>query len=279
MIRIQMHPLAKAAHTFFAWRADIVLMYVVVSLIYLHKITGFNIRPSAALAILLGNILGVFGVYTLNVIADRKEDAINETPHHARFAASARVLCPLVFLASFTCYAYGAGGRLDIYAVWFSLAVLGIWYSVPRGARLKDWFLVKNVVPAFCWLLSVGAFIAASFPLLSVLEATGFSFSLFFLALTFEILWDMPDREGDRALGIRTIPALFGNDIAKLVVATLLLGAVLAGPSIAVQAASLILLAFTVFVKDGTTKYAYHVFLTLLIGGVGLLYLMDLYLW
>lgn len=266
----------KFMDVFFAFYVDVFCMYVCVASIYLHKVTHFHIDILSAMAILVANTLLVIGVYTFNKATDKKEDTLNERPLQYFSDIKIYVLSGSSFFVSFLLYLVPA--KHEIVWCWFALSFLGIFYSFPRSFRLKNFFLIKNIVPAFCWFFSVSVLIYGSTTALSLAETMFLLTSLFLLALIFEIIWDLPDYEGDKASGVHTLPVSIGFLYTKVVLVTLVGSLFFGSYSLTNKLASLTLLLFIVWVSKDTKKYVYHVFLLLFVCIVTSYYFIDYYL-
>ncbi len=118
-------------------------------------------------------------------------------------------------------------GSMLVSAIWLpqtlpariAFHLLGFAYNYklvpwPGGSRrLKEMMLWKNVASACGFLLTCFAMPLLVYPLLpdvdvvTVVFAVGF---FFFFELSYEVLYDLRDVEGDRLIGARTWPVLLG---------------------------------------------------------------------
>ena len=271
-----MSAVRKFIDVFFAFYGDVFCMYICVATIYLHKVTHFHLNVLTAGAIISANTLLVVGVYTFNKATDKKEDILNNRPVHYFSNIQIYTLSGICFVMSFLLYFIPA--KYGILWYWLLLFFLGIFYSFPRSFRLKNFFLIKNVVPAFCWFFSVSILVFGSTTILSMTETMSLLVSLFLLALIFEIIWDLPDYVGDKAAGVQTLPVRVGFLYTKMLLFTLIGSLFFGGHSLTNKLVSLSLLVFVVWVSKDTKKYVYHVFLLLFVFIITGYYFIDYYL-
>ena len=164
------------------------------------------------------SLLGAF-IYILNKATDVKEDSINtaglpvEQKHFkvVTWAAMACLFLPILFLIQWP-------SLLTLYVI---LAAVGYLYSRPfpliGNTRLKDIFIIKNVVSAACWA-AVPAFVPTLY------NENAINMMTFFIALNYftfifavEVVWDIRDIEGDKEAGIKTLPNVFGVLWSKVI--------------------------------------------------------------
>jgi len=161
--------------------------------------------------------LAAFAIYALNDICDVEIDRINapERPlPSGRVGELEAEVLTIGLFASALAIAHMVDLKTLIFTALFS--ILGVIYSLPP-IRLKDgWF--ANI----CWGLGIGMAIlsGASFIAISprpiIVAAT-----LALLTAGCGFTKDLKDMEGDKALGIRTIPIVLGERKAvKLMAAT-----------------------------------------------------------
>lgn len=147
------------------------------------------------------------GAYLINKYFNVAEDTVSQ-PGEARssavlfWVALGCMFVPMIalFFARFSLAPYA----------FFALISLG--YSVPMGGfRIKSIPLIKNLYAAGSWWASVVVILAwygnVEAGISTIMLETLF---IFFIALTYELLWDVRDMEGDHVAGHRTIPTLFG---------------------------------------------------------------------
>jgi 4-hydroxybenzoate polyprenyltransferase len=105
-------------------------------------------------------------------------------------------------------------------------AAVGFFYNTPLlpsrpNLRLKNLFIIKNLSSGAGW--SLGLLV---FPMLRAhtkpdgLFLTAFVY-MFAMVMTYEIMWDMRDVEGDTWAGIRTLPVVLGINNARIYTAVL----------------------------------------------------------
>lgn len=111
-------------------------------------------------------------------------------------------------------------GRSTILLIYLGLFILGYWYNSKiifinfEIPRLKNFLILKNIVPAFCWSIAGGLIpcllLQTSFKrtILSVLH-------IFLIAIAVEVSWDIRDLKADLAHKVKTIANTFSPAIAK----------------------------------------------------------------
>lgn len=109
------------------------------------------------------------------------------------------------------------------------LVLVGLPVSLFYHVGVKRVFLLKN---AFIGLTNVGIVLLGSLVSDAVVEPVAVYIAAigFFVALSYEIMLDIADVQGDRAHGIDTIPVRFGVKTASWVSVILGLGAVIVDP-------------------------------------------------
>lgn len=145
------------------------------------------------------------GVYVLNQIFDIESDRANDKlyflPRGIITTGSAWWYYVLLSVAGLA--AAGAAG-FNILLIGGAVVVLGILYSVPK-IKLKDrpyWGLISNGM-AYGILIPVMANFGREFSVAAIIP--------YFLAIaTGYVLTTIPDREGDRAAGKKTVAVIFG---------------------------------------------------------------------
>ena len=194
-----------------------------------------------ALALVVG--ADWFVINLANRVTDVGEDLANDirgTSRVARRPGLTVAICLGVLAASF---AWSAARWPELTGWRLAVQGLGLVYNVrliwtPRGwTRLKELYFFKNsgsaaifVLTCFVYPLVIAESRIAGAATIAVLA--GF-FVLF--ELTYEILYDLRDLEGDRAEGIPTYPVVHGPTRAQTIVDALLVAsvAVLAGGFVA----------------------------------------------
>jgi 4-hydroxybenzoate polyprenyltransferase len=249
-------------------------MYVSVSLVFLHKVTNFNINIHNAVTIFVANTLGVTGVYLLNKITDEEEDLHNGHTTSALNTKLILVYLSLIFILATTLYGLPQKENLKLYG--FILFAGGTLYSFPKKYRLKNIFLLKNIIPAFCWYFSLCVLIFASTKTLPMLFIMQVLIPLFILEFIFEIIWDLPDTRGDSLAGIQTLPVVIGFQYTQIFLATLISGYFFYTDSVPNKLFCLFIFIFILLVKKEMKKYIYHYFLFALTISVSVIYFISL---
>jgi 4-hydroxybenzoate polyprenyltransferase len=175
-----------------------------------------NLAFSPVAALIM--ILVTYGVYNLNRKTDEAEDSLN---HFERYSFTKKY-GPFLYRTAALAY-IGALGIGILYGAEIFLITLipllsGVLYSVPilpqktGYSRLKEVPVFKSATVAVAWAVPP-AFLPA------YLTSTGITLQTLLIALLFSILvfvntvmFDIRDLEGDRASGVKTIPAILGAD-------------------------------------------------------------------
>ena len=175
----------------------------------------------------------------LNRATDIEEDLANRIPGTAwlaRHSRAARGACLALLVASFPLTHLL---HPELTANRAAIQLIGLGYSValiptPWGMRrLKDLYLLKNLMSAVLFVLTV--FIH---PLIHLgwqvqipggLAAVAMLVAFFVpFELTYEILYDLRDLDGDRQRGVPTFPVVHGAETAQRIIHGLLAAAALA---------------------------------------------------
>ncbi len=254
-----MKGIKKIIRWYFSYNVDVFVMYVIVSAVYLYKVTGFDVHVSRLILLSIANVLGIIAVHLLNRATDREEDAINQGMKKVVTKVTHYIVPACLF--TFVIFLYSLLPDKSLVLAAGFLSFLGAWYSFPRRYRLKNIFLVKNIVPAFSWFFSLSVLIFASIDSLPFLSILKILTPLFFFACIFEILWDMPDRKGDEAAGVKTLPVLFGVRTTKIVLGILLTIFFFATVSTPNKIIILVLILFVILTPENAKKNVYHLFL------------------
>ena len=173
----------------------------------------FNAPSFKIIFVGMSSFFACSGVYAYNQMTDVKEDTINR-----------RKINPLAhskmgLLTVFLCFTLGLSFSLFlsmlsiVYCIIFT--GIGIAYSLFRIKRI---FLIKNIYTGFglslLFLLGTNSIQIGGEILYYVLV------SIF--AFTGSMVADINDREGDKAVGAKTIPVIFGHEKSKTVLYLLL---------------------------------------------------------
>jgi len=167
-------------------------------------------------------------VNLLNRATDVDEDRLNgiaATEFVARHASALVVGCLVVLVASLVYGFVALPTSLAVVRVIFHALGLGYSFRVvptPRGwRRFKDLYVLKNSMSAVMFILSVGLY-----PLLGMSGARGMALPgivavlvfFFLFEHSFEVLYDLRDLEGDRAVGVPTYPVVHGSAVSASIV-------------------------------------------------------------
>ncbi len=209
-------------------RLHILAIAVLAALVFGRILTGALLVDVA----LLGGLDWLL-INLLNRVTDVEEDAANRIRGTERLVGRHRLVLGSWTLLLVASTAAGHALRPEL-TPWRALVqVVGVAYSyriVPtlRGwRRLKDVYFLKNFMSAMLFVATTIAYplVAADFDL-----AEGFSpasvaaLLLFFVPfeITYEILYDMRDLEGDRLARIPTYPVVHGLETSARIVDALL---------------------------------------------------------
>lgn len=167
-------------------------------------------------------------VNLLNRATDVDEDRLNGIAATEFVESHARAIvagCLFALVASLAWGFVALPPSLALVRVAFHAMGLGYSFRLvptPKGMRrFKDLYLLKNSMSAVMFVLSVGLY-----PLLGVQHARVMSLpgvaavvAFFFLfEHTFEVLYDLRDVDGDRAVGVPTYPVVHGSKTSAAIV-------------------------------------------------------------
>ena len=157
-----------------------------------------------------------FVVNLLNRVVDLREDEANAIPGTALVARHRRWFLAFgvaTLVASLALTAVHAPALLPFRLAFHALGFAYNWPLLPGRRRIKELALWKNVASATGFLLTVFAYPLAALPLRpdvgGALVAWAALF-FFLFELSYEVLYDLRDVEGDRLAGVRTWPVLLG---------------------------------------------------------------------
>lgn len=212
-------------------RYHIVLIAMAACVVFGWLMTG---RYAWLVALVVG--LDWFLINLLNRVTDLEEDRKNAIPGTDRVARFERAL-------TIGSWALMIGSFVATHLAWPELTtwralvqVIGLAYNyrvvpTPSGmSRLKEIYFFKNFGSSMLFTLTGFVYPLAVLGDPSSLGWAGVVvLALFFVAfeLTYEILYDFRDLEGDRALGIPTYPVVHGELGARRIVDGLLVGSAL----------------------------------------------------
>ncbi|HEY3447613.1 MAG TPA: UbiA family prenyltransferase [Myxococcales bacterium] len=167
-------------------------------------------------------------VNLLNRATDVEEDRLNAiaaTELVARHAKAIVAGCLVLLFGSLLAGAFLLPWPLAVDRAVFHAIGLGYSYRIvptPKGfKRFKDLYVLKNSMSAVLFLLSVIAYplLGLDQPLrLSPWAIGALALYFFLFEHTFEIIYDLRDLEGDRAVGVPTYPVKHGSAISARIV-------------------------------------------------------------
>ena len=159
--------------------------------------------------VVLISFLATFSVYNMNRATDRSEDSVNRPDAATR---NPMLTLAMSFSSLILCLALCAAVGAESIRVLGVSFLASIAYSVrvrPSVPRLKDVLGVKSIVVAFSWGFT-GAFLpGAVYPVCLTEKLLVFSY-VFIQLFVNTVLCDVRDVEGDRAVGIKTLPIALG---------------------------------------------------------------------
>lgn len=207
-------------------RLHIVVVALLAMLVFGFLMTGryhFELLPFVA--------IDWFVINLMNRATDLDEDLRNGVPG-AELAARRRSLLtvgPLLLL----------GGSMIASHLWIPgitwprviVATIGLFYNyrwvpTPKGrTRFKEMYFFKNTMSAviFVWTCVLYPWAATDGPKSWTLALILVAFFVPF-ELTYEIMYDFRDQEGDRAEGVPTYPVVHGEKASRAIVWGLLVG-------------------------------------------------------
>jgi 4-hydroxybenzoate polyprenyltransferase len=215
-------------------RVHIIAIAVAAAVVFGSLLTG---RHGLDVALIGG--LDWLLINLLNRVTDLKEDLLNGIRGTERIARRPRLALGLwlaVFAGSFA-LSHALHPELTPWRALVQLVGVGYSYRIvptPRGLRrFKDLYFFKNFMSAMLFVATVFAYpIVAADGLhatsgLAPTPLTVGALVIFFVAfeITYEILYDMRDLEGDRAASVPTYPVVHGLDGAAAIINGLLFGA------------------------------------------------------
>ena len=191
--------------------------------------------------IVLATVLIAAGGYVINDYFDLKIDRINR-PEKVIVGEQIPKKSAMSFYIALTSIGVLIG---IITSILLKSSTLGFIFIITAGmlwfysSTYKRQFLIGNLIVAFCSALSLLVVLAAECslqiscysiellrqtPVLQELYRWGCGFALFAFVFTLirEIIKDLEDIEGDREMECRTLPIIFGECKAKIVVTCLL---------------------------------------------------------
>ncbi|MFO0758700.1 MAG: UbiA family prenyltransferase [Byssovorax sp.] len=208
-------------------RYHIVLVAMTASVVFGWLMTG---RYAFTVALVVG--LDWFLINLMNRITDIDEDLKNKIQGTERVARKKRAL-------TITSFALMIGSIAGTHLVWpqitpyrVAVQVIGLGYNydivpTPKGlSRFKEIYFFKNFGSSVLFVLTCFCYPLARDPSARLMPWPAIiTLALFFVPfeLTYEILYDLRDLEGDRAEGIPTYPVVHGPLTARRIIDALLL--------------------------------------------------------
>jgi len=149
----------------------------------------------------------VLSVYSLNLITDLEEDAVNKGYTNLENKKSIILLISIVsYIVALIIGGIENLGSIPVLLIPF---ITGLLYSVKiKGFRLKNLFVGKNLTVSISWSLEVSLL-----PYLLKNSSIIFFLILFIFikGMINTILFDLRDVEGDARAGVETIPVKLGK--------------------------------------------------------------------
>lgn len=212
-------------------RYHIVLIAMTASLVFGWLTTG---RYGWLLACVVG--LDWFLINLINKVTDVEEDLKNGIPGTERVLAKKKLLSALAYgllIGSFA--SHFVFPQITPWRVLVQLIGLAYSYKLiptPSGMkRIKELYFFKNFGSAFLFVLTCLVYpIATNDYAVITPWAYVIALALFFVPfeVSYEILYDFRDLEGDKQEGIPTFPVVHGGEKAKKLIDSLLVLSILA---------------------------------------------------
>lgn len=214
-------------------RLHIIAIAVFAALVFGKVLTG---EPWVAVALLGG--LDWLLINLLNRVSDVEEDSANQIRGTERLVGHHRLVLGLwiAMLAGSMLLGHALASELTLWRAGVQLVGVGYSYRIvptPAGwRRFKDLYFFKNFMSALLFVATCLVY--------PVLAAGGFApgygwasllaLALFFVPfeITYEILYDLRDLEGDRLAKVPTYPVVHGEAISARIIDGLLIGALAA---------------------------------------------------
>lgn len=209
-------------------RYHIMLVAMVACVVFGWLMTG---RHPWALVIVVA--LDWFLINLMNRVTDIEEDlknGIRGTERVARRRGAVTVGASGLMAASFV-VTHLLWPTLTIWRLVVQLIGLGYNYKIvptPRGmSRFKEIYFFKNFGSSVIFVLTCFVYPLALDPSQRVMGWGGIAVLVLFFVpfeLTYEILYDLRDLEGDRAEGVPTYPVVHGAEASRRIIDGLLIG-------------------------------------------------------
>jgi 4-hydroxybenzoate polyprenyltransferase len=208
-------------------RFHILLIAAVAQVTFGWLMTG-RYRPG--LAVVVG--LDWFLINLFNKITDIEEDRKNDIRGTERVARKKGALTVFAFALLIGSIIVGHLVAPSLTPWRLAVQAIGLAYSyrlvpAPHGLRrMKEIYFLKNFMSAVLFVLTCFVYPIAIEPSARVMSWPAIaSLALFFIPfeLTYEILYDLRDLDGDRAAGIPTYPVVHGPETARRIIDGLLI--------------------------------------------------------
>lgn len=168
--------------------------------------------------LVLGTLSCVVFGYWINDFLDQQRDAINKSKVKAISHLSQMMV--YIHLLIFVSIALWCGRYLG---VWFAgLFLITLVLLTSYSVWLKNTPFLGNILIAALHFVSIFS-VYKLFPEIDIFLILHFAVLSGFIALAREIVKDLEDKDGDIATGAETIPIVFGQNIANIMVYVILL--------------------------------------------------------
>lgn len=213
-------------------RLHIVLVALLAQVVFAWLFTG-----SYALVLVPFVAIDWFVINLVNRVTDLAEDVANGVPGAdiaARQKRSIAIGSAVLFFGSLAISHVFVSRELTVLRVVVEL--IGLFYNLkwiphPGGwTRFKEMYFFKNTMSAMIFVLTcVGYPLALAHYEPIVSWATIASVTVFFVVfeLSYEVLYDFRDLEGDRNEGVPTYPVVHGTRVARRILDGLVVGSAL----------------------------------------------------
>ncbi len=163
----------------------------------------------------------IWGTYLHNLTTDTCEDKFNARTVFATVPKpySIEKFYFILYLVAFI-LAFSISLKCFLYAlcnvvIWLSYSKPWLIDSARQKKRLKDFYIVKNIIPPLGWIFSVGVIPFAASGAVFIPEYLILMVMMFVFFFREEIKFDIPDTEGDSKAGIKTFPNTLGDPQTK----------------------------------------------------------------
>jgi 4-hydroxybenzoate polyprenyltransferase len=209
-------------------RLHIIGVAMAAALVFSWLMTG-ELRPEIAV---IGGVDWCL-INLLNRITDLREDLANQIRGTEQVARHRRGFVAAWLVLFFGSFAVSLAAFPELTWLRAVVQLIGLGYSLalvptPRGMkRFKDLYFLKNFMSAVLFVLTCFIYPLAVAGWASILPGGGGAIALLILffvpfELTYEILYDMRDLEGDRLAGVPTYPVVHGVHRSRQIIDGLL---------------------------------------------------------